>query len=480
MAESAPREGASAGHRVVKFAANAYGRLWARLKRFGRPIAAIAAFGAVLSGLLGYWSAYKAVEKVVAPTSAGTAAYRPGPPLMSVAVMPFTTTSTSADDELFAERLTQDVTAGIERARRSVVVSHGLVVAKYKGKVTDPRTVGRDLNVRYLFEGDLSRQKEMDVVMARLIETATGSTAWSSRLAAPTSIGEFDNRALVAQLSNRFRVVLYDAEEKRVGRLSMAGAGAEEIVLHADRLTDQDLTPKAIQAARKLYEEALRKDPNSVEAVLGLLWVRYYLVQLEAEPPEETVRQLNDLSTRAISLDRDDPRVWEARSDVLLLQGQWQGALDASAEELRIDPYLNRAVGKQGYVLLMTGRPEEALPVLDRAIALDPRSADVGWFLQYQCSAHLNLGQYDEAVAACERGLALDENWFKYLSLLAALAQKGDMARAKVVKVQLLKLKPDISIAQLKEGRIWANPLYQRQREANLYAGLRKMGIPEQ
>src|SRR4030095_2278741 len=40
-----------------------------------------------------------------------------GPPLMSVAIMPFTPASTSAFDERLAERLTQEVTSGIERAR---------------------------------------------------------------------------------------------------------------------------------------------------------------------------------------------------------------------------------------------------------------------------------------------------------------------------------------------------------------------------
>jgi class 3 adenylate cyclase/TolB-like protein/tetratricopeptide (TPR) repeat protein len=404
-----------------------------------------------------------------------------GPPLMSVAVMPFTPASTSADDELLAERLTQDVTAGIERARWSAVASHGLVVAKYKGKPNDPRAVGRDLNVRYLFEGELSRQKDADVVMARLIETMSGATVWSARLAAPTPLGDPDKTELVAQLSNRLRSALYEAEEKRVARLPVTGASAAETVLHANRLWDGDISRTGTaSAARKLYEEALRQDPNSLEAVIGLYWTGANQIWEEANPPEQTVRDLNELSKRAISLDRDDPRVWDVRSDALLRQGQWQGALEAHAEALRIDPYSNRVVGNQGFLLLVTGQPAEALRFLDRAIALDPRSSNVENALQLQCSAHLNLGQYDEAIAACEKALALDENWLKYLFLLGALAQKGDMANAEVAKTRLLKLKPDLTIARLKAAPMWGNPLYQQQREANLYAGLRKMGIPEQ
>ena len=446
-----------------------------------------ATFLRIMRGARWSWLAGAAAVVIVAGIAIRYGSIQPktpaglaGPPPMSVAVMPFTPASNSADDELLAERLTQDVTAGIERARWSAVVSHGLVVAKYKGKPTDPRTVGRDLNVRYLFEGEVSRQKDADAVMARLIETAMGTTVWSARLAATTSSGDSDKSELVAQLSNRLRYALYDAEEKRVARLPLSGASAMETVLHARRLLDQDETPKGLLAAHKLYEQALRQDPNSLEAVIGLYWTGVNQIWEEAEPPEQTVRELNDLSKRAVSLDRDDPRVWDVRSDALLRQGQWQGALEANAEALRIDPYSNRVVGNQGFVLLVTGQPAEALRFLDRAIALDPRSPGVENSLQLRCSAHLNLGQYDEAIAACEKALALEENWLKYLFLLGALAQKGDMAKAEFAKAQLLKLKPNVSIARLKAAPMWANPLYQQQREANLYAGLRKVGIPEQ
>jgi tetratricopeptide (TPR) repeat protein len=121
------------------------------------------------------------------------------------------------------------------------------------------------------------------------------------------------------------------------------------------------------------------------------------------------------------------------------------------------------------------------LPVLDRAIELYPTGPSVHIYLQLQCSAHLNLGRYDQAIAACEKGLALNDHWLKYLFLLGASAQKGDMARAEAAKAELLKRKPDVSIARLKsETPFWSNPLYQQQREAHLYAGLRKAGIPKQ
>ena len=403
-----------------------------------------------------------------------------GPPLMSVAVMPFTPASTSADDERLAERLTQDVTSGIARAQRSALVaSYGLVAAKYKGKPTDPRAVGRDLNVRYLVESDVRDEKPETVLMAQLVETTTGTSVWSVRLTAPMPAGR-NSGDLAAQLSNGLRAALYDAEEKRVARLPVAGANAMELVLQANRLLDQDSSPKGKLAARKLLEEALHRDQGCVPALLGLLWLtEMQSIEHPGPDQQELVEQMDDLSKRALALDRDDPRVWSWRADVLLAKGEWDGALEANATALKIDPYNNRVVGDQGFLLLLTGRPEEALPVLDRAIALDPRSDSVGRFLEQECSASLNLGRYDAAIAACERSLALEDWWVTYVVLLGASAQKGDMVKVEAVKRELLKRQPDITIARLKAPQLWGNPAYQQQRETHLYAGLRKAGIPE-
>jgi len=445
------------------------GGIFSRITRGSRWSWLVAGAAAVMIAAVAIW--YVSIQ----PTTTAALA---GPSLMSVAVMPFTPASNGADDELLAERLTQDVTAGIERARQSaLVVSHGLVVAKYKGKPTDPRAVGRYLNVRYLVEGDVRDENGEAVVMARLVETTNGTSVWSIRLG-PAAAGRVSGD-LVPQLSNGLRAALYDAEQKRVARLPVAGANAMELVLQAHRLLDQDSSPKGKLAARKLYEEALHRDQDCVPALLGLLWLtEQQSIENPGPDQQELVKRMDDLSKRALALDRDDPRVWSWRTDALLAKGQWDGAFEANAAALKIDPYNNRIVFDQALLLLLTGRPEEALPVLDRANALDPRD-NPGTILQLQCSANLNLGRYDAAIAACERGLGLDDDWFKYVLLLGACAQKGDMAKVEAVKRELLKRQPEITIARLKAPRLWANPAYQQQREAHLYAGLRKAGIPE-
>jgi adenylate cyclase len=100
-------------------------------------------------------------------------------------------------------------------------------------------------------------------------------------------------------------------------------------------------------------------------------------------------------------------------------------------------------------------------------------------YLQYQCRAFLALGRYDDAIAACEKSLALADYWSRHLYLVAAYAQKGDLAKAAVAKTELLKRQPGMSIARIKAIKVSDNPIFQQQTETHLYAGLRKAGIPE-
>ena len=336
-----------------------------------------------------------------------TLAAAAGPPLMSVAVMPFTSGSARGEDQSLAERLTQNVTSAAERAMRFALVASNGLAMKYKDQPIDPRAVGRDLNVRYLLEGDVRVETGAVVLIARLVETTNGTQLWSDRLAGPAPSGSDGGNDIVAQLTNRLRFALYNAEKKRVAHLPMASANAMELVLRADAVMDKDASLNGAISVRTLYEEALRLDPRSASALSGLyVTLRTQLLEDPSVDHDRLVKELDDVSVRAVRADREDPRAWLLRSDALRWQWQWDGAFEANAEALRIDPYRNGALVDRVELLIQSGRAEEVFAVIDRGIGLDPRSPSVPGFLYRQCRAHLFLGHYDDAIAGCEKGVA--------------------------------------------------------------------------
>ena len=91
------------------------------------------------------------------------------------------------------------------------------------------------------------------------------------------------------------------------------------------------------------------------------------------------------------------------------------------------------------------------------------------------------IGRLDDAITACEKSIGQNDDWLVYVYLDAAYAQKGETSKASATKAELLKRKPKLSIESLRaEMQTWSShPVFQKQTEENVLAGLRKAGIPE-
>jgi tetratricopeptide (TPR) repeat protein len=166
------------------------------------------------------------------------------------------------------------------------------------------------------------------------------------------------------------------------------------------------------------------------------------------------------------------------RTYALEWQQRWEAALEASAEGMRIDPYQVEALIARAWALIFTGRAEEALPVIDRGVALHPKPQ--GSLIFGKCAAHVSLGRFENAIGECEQLLTLSSDWYGYVFLVAAYAQQGEMAKATAAKEEVLMRDTDISIARVKGLRVWLHPAFLQQLERHLFPGLRKAGISEQ
>jgi class 3 adenylate cyclase/TolB-like protein len=382
------------------------------------------------------------------------------PPALSIAIMPFAAPDGNPSDVQLSESLSRDVTTALGRsARYARVVAPGLA-SGYKGKTIDARVVGRELNVRYLIEGEIRRAGDKRVLEAMLIDTGSATQAWTERFDIPDAPVEAGNDATAARLSKGIRQALLAAESRRVARQSGANATATELWLRgAAAMEDGSL--QGTREARKLLDEALRLDPGLVGALVEQVWVSINLISLEPSADRNRyVQEIEVFSLRAVAADRNDPRAWKTRADALSRQWRWAEASEALAEVLRIDPRLIYAYHRRALIAIFTGQPEDAFSQLDKAIVLDPRDTDDADQLFIRCRAHMSLGHYDEAINACERSAALQDDWVTYMFLTAAYAQQGQMAKALGAKNRLLKFVPGYTIARMKAIRVSDNAAF--------------------
>jgi adenylate cyclase len=400
------------------------------------------------------------------------------PPVMSVAVMPITAPSGDADAARAAETLTRSFMTELPSKREygSVYVVSGSSLAAPAS--LEPREVGRRLNVRYILEGHVSRLGAGNAANLRLVDAMTGGQVWSERSVLQDADLAFESSAALRSLHYRIASVLIGNEGQRVTALPLSALNGRELVLRAFELGGKDRSLAGLQAAGKLVDEALRREPDLVPALV----LRSAIMNDEADRDPHSdrsrvFREQDRLTARAVRLDNTYPAAWSWRGVALAGLGRPEAALDAIAMAIKLEPYDARWLMFRAQVLVGAARPAEALAVVDQALALSPTA---GLTMIVACEAHLLVGEIDQAIATCEKALArTNEPFDVQVKLAAAYADRGDMAKAAAAKAEALRYSPGFTIALAKQQH-GNDPEYVSLAEKYLYGGLRKAGFPEQ
>jgi TolB-like protein/class 3 adenylate cyclase len=162
-------------------------RLLARLA-VGRPhVAWIGAVGLLLILVAGGGAWHVAGGLESAATVAQQRAVLPtlGEPAkrlthLSIVVLPFTNISGDANQDYFADGLTENLTTRLSRLRDSFVIARNTAFT-FKGRNVDAREIGKELGVRYILEGSVQRDQSQVRVNVQLIDAESSGHLWADR-----------------------------------------------------------------------------------------------------------------------------------------------------------------------------------------------------------------------------------------------------------------------------------------------------------
>ena len=152
----------------------------------------------------------------------GDPAARAGQPIpadrRSLAVLPFDNMSADAEQEFFADGLTEDIIAQLSRFSDLLVISRNSTFT-YKGKATKVQEVARDLGVRYVVEGSVRKAGARVRVTVQLIDAAEDRHVWAERydrdLEDIFAIQDEITTAIVATLPGRVEADTQDRARNR-------------------------------------------------------------------------------------------------------------------------------------------------------------------------------------------------------------------------------------------------------------------------
>ena len=140
--------------------------------------------------------------------------YEAGPPRLSIVVLPFANMSDDLGLDYFVDGVTETLTTDLSRIRGAVVIARNTAFT-YKGRPLDVKTIGRELDVRYVLEGSVQRNGSRMRVSAQLIDAESGHHLWAERFDKPLA-DLFDMQdEIVARLAGALNAQLVAAEARR-------------------------------------------------------------------------------------------------------------------------------------------------------------------------------------------------------------------------------------------------------------------------
>jgi len=440
--------------------------------RRSRPslIAAGIALLAVLGGLAWWqpWTPAARVETAVVPASE----------LPSLVVLPFANMSGDADLGYFSDGMTEDIITELSKNPDLKVVSRNSSFT-YKGKVVKARQVSEELGVRYVLEGSVRKQGDKVRITAQLIDATTDAHVWAERFDEEgTDIFALQDRVtekIGATLSGH-EGKIREAEYQRVWAMDAAKLEEYDYYLRGHSVF-LDFTPEAMLKSRDIWQEGLRKFPDSGLMRVKIGWSYYQLFNFNwsNEPEKE--------------LERAYQWVQEGLGDQNLpLAGQWNGHwlnalvqvyhkrdFEAGLREARttveIVPKDPVTLALTAVVPMFAGKPDLAIDWVNRAINHEVQVP--GWFYTIRGLAYHVKGDCRRAIEDHEKS---PRPYFdKSASLATCYVELGRLDDAKAEIEKLREAWPDLTLARI---GLWLP--YKDQAFLNrVLAALLESGLPE-
>ena len=297
----------------------------------------------------------------------------PLPDKPSIAVLPFTNMSGVAEQEYFADGMTEDLITDISKVSGLFVIARNSSFS-YKGKHVKVRQVAEDLGVRYVMEGSVQRAGNQVRINAQLIDATTGGHVWADRydgsLEDVFTMQDKITKSIVSALS----ITLVGQEDDNLARTKTINPDAYNAYLqgweHYQRHNADD-SAKAVP----YFEAAIRLDSKYAQAQAALaavyweVWDNHWTAALNisrSEAMEKAKAHLHYAMEQPSSLAH-----WVA-SNILIAEGNYQAAVTEAKQIVALDS--NNAAGYAilAKALTLSGKANESEILIDKAVRLDP------------------------------------------------------------------------------------------------------------
>jgi TolB-like protein/Tfp pilus assembly protein PilF len=337
-------------------------------------------------------------------------------PSNRLAVLPFVNMSADMDNEFFSDGITEELLNALTKVNGLQVTSRTSAFA-FKGKNSDIREIGIQLNVDRILEGSVRKSGNRVRITAQLINAADGYHIWSENYDRDvTDIFEVQDE-ISNIIANKLRENLStSAHNETLVKVPTRNLEAYTLFLKGLYFYNK-LTPADSRKAIECFENAIQLEPGYALAYAMAAMCYTVLGATGQMLPGTAFEIVHRYSDKALQLDATLSAGYAAKgSAYLFYDWEWKLAYEAIQKSIDLNPAATGGHQLLAFYYQITGRKNEAVNVMEKALQVDPVSPIVN---QYLAEAYLSAGRPDDAIKQVDRLLDL------YPEMRIALQLKG-------------------------------------------------------
>jgi adenylate cyclase len=373
------------------------------------------------------------------------------PAVPSIAVLPFVNMSEDPKQEFLGDGMTEEIITALSKAPRLLVIARNSTFT-YKGKPVKVKQVSEELGVQYVLEGSVQRSGNRIRINAQLIDALTGNHLWAEHY-------DRDLKDIFALQDEITIKILTSVQVKLMGGDVLRGEKYAEKYYRGKQ--GLDCYFKIMQArsyydrwniednnlARQMVEEAIAMCPEDPMGYIQLGWVYHHDLLLgNTKSPQETIGKGIELAQKALAMDDSIPYAHGLLCRLYSLKGEYDKAIAEGERAVALNPGGTTTLANYASALNRAGRSEEAIPLFEKAIRLNPFGHSS---LYYGFATALqNTGRFEEAVSKYKKAIQIaPDNITAHAGLAATYIMMGGREKeARAEAAEVLRINPKFSL----------------------------------
>ena len=344
----------------------------------------------------------------------------------------------------------------------------------YKGKPVKVKQVAEEMGVRYVIEGSAQQEGNRVRITVQLTDALSGRHLFSEQYNRDLKDILRLQDEIALKVLTAVQVKLTTGEVARLYDKGTKSLDAYLKVLQAREYKGAVLNKDRVKRAMQLLEEAIALDPEYAFAYSILSTTHMDLVVIGAsESPGESLQRAIELGKKAIALDDSNSSAHANLTFPYIYLREFDKAISEAEKAVSLSP--NSAVGywALGTALSLSGRPQEAIPMLQKSLRLSPVPVH-SQVLGMLASSHSSLGQHEEAIATYKKVIQIygPDHMMAHIGLASTYAGMGRENEARAEGAEVLRIDPKFSWER------WVKGLpFDQFRKDRIADALRKVGL---